>query len=137
MPDIESAIVSTYVEPRGAGRAAVARVAGGKVAGAVGSMAAGMATRPDDGPIKTGRFAYLALFPDELVIFRGKQGLMKPKPTDEVITTVPRSTVSGATLDRKAVKAVLTVSFADGATWEFDTPRFHLKTAEQLVQALS
>jgi hypothetical protein len=137
VPDLKSAIAYSYVEPRGAGRQMVARVAGGKVAGALGSTIAGTATRPDENPIKTGRFAYLGVFPDEVVVFRGKQGAFKPKPTSEVLATVPRSTIASARLDRKAVKGVMTVTFTDGETWEFDTPRFQLKAAESVVAALS
>ncbi len=137
MPDIKSAIAYSYVEPRGAGRQVVAKVAGGKVLGAAGATVAGLATQPSKSPIEQGRMAYLAVFRDEIVVFRGKQGLMKPKPTSEVIASVPRSSISSARLDRKAVKGVLTVSFTDDEKWEFDTPRFQMKDAEQVVAALS
>jgi hypothetical protein len=115
----------------------VARVAGGKVAGALGATIAGTASKVEETPVKGGRFAYLAVFPEEIVVFRGKQGAFKPKPTSEVLATVPRSSVSSARLERKAVKGVLTVTLTDGETWEFDTPRFHKKATEGVVAALS
>jgi hypothetical protein len=137
MPDLESAIASTYVEPRGAGRALVAKVAGGQALGAVGYALAGAAARTDKSPVKLGKLAYLAVFPDELVLFGAKAGAFKPKPTEEIVASMPRSAVASAQLDRKAIKGVLTISFAGGETWEFDMPRVHMKTAEGVVQVLT
>jgi F0F1-type ATP synthase membrane subunit c/vacuolar-type H+-ATPase subunit K len=138
MPDIRSAIASTYVEPRGAGRAMVARIAGGEVLGAVGGALAGTAARtPDKSPVKAGKIGFLAVFPEEVVLFAGKRGAFKPKPSDEVILSLPRSSVSSAALEKKAVKAVLTLSLSDGEKWEFDMPRVHIKAAEKVAQALA
>jgi hypothetical protein len=138
MPDIKSAIASTCVEPRGGIRSVVAKAAGGQALGAVGSALAGAAAKPSDAsPLDAGKIAFLAVFPDELVLFAGKRGAFKPKPTEDVIASAPRASVASAELERKKMAGVLTISFADGASWAFDMPKIHLKTAEQVAQALA
>ena len=137
VPDIKSAIACTYVEPRGSIRAVVGKVAGREVLGAVGGALAGAATQPGDrSPVQAGGIAFLAVFAEEIVVFRGKRGALKPKPTAEVIASVPRSAVASAQLDRKGMSAALTVTFTDEETWEFDLPRVHVKAAKDVVQAL-
>lgn len=136
--DIKSSIAHTYVEPRGAIRSFVARAAGRELLGTVGGAVADMGTKPPEkSPVKAGGIAFLAVFPDEVVVFKGKRGALKPKPTEEVIATVPRSSVASAQLDRKSMKGVLTVTFHDGEPWEFDMPRVHLKSADSVAKALS
>jgi hypothetical protein len=138
MPSIESAIASTYVEPRGAIRSVIAKTAGREVGGAVGQMIAGsLAEAADASPLEAGKIAFLAVFPDELVLFAGKRGAFKPKPTADVIASAPRAGVASAELERKKMAGVLTISFADGGSWAFDMPKVHLKTAERVAQALS
>jgi hypothetical protein len=138
MPSIESAIATTYVEPRGAIRSVIAKTAGREVGGAVGQMIAGsLAEEADASPLEKGKIAFLAVFPDELVLFAGKRGAFKPKPTEDVIASAPRASVASAELERKKVAGVLTVSFSDGGSWAFDMPKVHLKTAERVAQALS
>ncbi len=138
MPDIQTAIASTYVEPRGAIMGAVARVAGREVAGAVGgALAGGAADKSAKSPMGAGKIGFLGVFPDEVVLFAGKRGAFKPKPTSEVIASVPRASVASASLDRKAVKGVLSLTLADGEKWEFDLPRAHFKGGEKVAQALA
>jgi hypothetical protein len=139
MPDITSAIASTYVEPRGAIRSVIAKTAGRELAAALGgAIAGGLAdSGPDHSPLKKGSIAFLAVFPDEIVLFAGKRGAFKPKATEEVIATAPRDSVATAELERKKVAGVLTVTFQDGATWAFDMPKVHLKTAERVAGALA
>ncbi|HEX2392747.1 MAG TPA: hypothetical protein VHI77_07490 [Solirubrobacterales bacterium] len=136
-PDIKSAIAYSYVEPRGAVRGVVAKTVGREVLGAVGGAIGGMASRTEDkSPVEAGGIAFLAVFPEEVIVLRGKRGAFKPKPTEEVIASVPRSSVASAQLDRKAVKGILSVDFGDGNRWEFDLPRAHLKAADSVVKAL-
>jgi hypothetical protein len=138
MPSIESAIASTYVEPRGAIRSVIAKTVGRELGGAVGQMVVGSAAgQADASPVAKGRIAFLAVFPDELVLFAGKRGAFKPKPTADVIASAPRASVASAELERKGLSGALTIAFADGASWAFDMPKVHLKTAEQVAQALS
>jgi hypothetical protein len=138
MPDIKQAVASTYVEPRGSMRQVVARAAGGEILGAAGRAVAGAATEPSDrSPIKAGRIGFLAVFDDQVVLFAGKRGAFKPKPTEEVLATVPRSELATASLEKKAVKGVLTLTLNDGADWAFDMPRAHLKSAQAVVASLT
>jgi len=138
VPEINAAIASTYVEPRGAVAGAIARVAGREVAGAVGgALAGGAADKAPKSPMGAGKIGFLAVFPDEVVLFAGKRGAFKPKPTSEVIGEMPRASVASASLERKAVKGILTLTLADGEKWEFDLPRAYLKGAEKVAQALA
>jgi hypothetical protein len=137
-PDIKSAIAYSYVEPRGAVRGVVAKAAGREVLGALGGALGDVASRTEDrSPVEAGGIAFLAVFPDEVVVLRGKRGAFKPKTTEEAIASVPRSSVASAQLERKAVKGILSVAFGDGDRWEFDLPRAHFKAAESVVKALS
>jgi hypothetical protein len=118
-------------------RAVVGKVAGREALGAVGGALAGAATQPAErSPVEAGKIAFIAVFPAEVVVFRGKRGALKPKPTAEVIASVPRSAIASAQLDRKGMSAALTVTFTDGGTWEFDLPRVHVKAAKDVVGAL-
>ena len=138
MPDIENALASTFVEPRGSARQMIARTAGGEALGAVGRAAAGMSTEPGGkSPVEAGKIGFLAVFPEEVVLFAGKRGAFKPKPTEEVIASVPRSAIASAALEKKAVKGFLILTLGDGERWEFDMPRAHLKNAQKVVAALN
>jgi hypothetical protein len=138
MPDIESAVACTYVEPRGAIRSVIAKTVGRELGGAVGQAVVGSAAeQADASPVEKGKIAFLAVFPDELVLFAGKRGAFKPKPTGDVIASAPRASVASAQLERHGLSGALTVSFADGGSWAFDMPKVHLKTAERVAQALS
>lgn len=138
MTEIEHALAYTYVEPRGSVRQTVARAAGGEVLGAVGRAVAGTATEPADrSPVKAGRIAFLAVFADEVILFAGKRGAFRPKPTNDVLAGIPKSAIASASLKKKAVKGILTLLMSDGQSWDFDMPRAHLKQAEAVVACLS
>lgn len=116
----------------------VARAAGGEVLGAVGSAIAGTtAEAREKSPLGAGKIAFLAVFPEEVVLFAGKRGAFKPKPTADVLASVPRASVSSASVERKAIKGVLSLTFADGEKWEFDLPRAYLKGGEKVAGSLA
>jgi hypothetical protein len=69
-------------------------------------------TYADSSPVRAGEIGFLAVFSDEVVLFADKRGAFKPEPTEKVILSLPRPEVSGAALEGKAVKGVLTL--ADG-----------------------
>jgi hypothetical protein len=133
------AIAATFVEPRGMIRSVVAAVAGREVLGPVGSAASAVASAGPAGPspLRAGQIAYLSVSADELVLFHAKRGAFRPKPTDEIVASAPRSTVERATLEKGRIAGVLEISFAGGSTWEFDIPKVHLGGAQQIAAILA
>jgi hypothetical protein len=133
------AIAATFVEPRGMIRSVVAGVAGREVLGAVGLAVASATSAPTAGasPLRAGSIAYLSVSADEVVLFHAKRGAFRPKATDEVVASAPRSTVERATLEKGRIAGVLEISFAGGSTWAFDIPKVHLGGAQQIAAALA
>jgi hypothetical protein len=139
MSDRGAPIAATFVEPRGMVRSIVAGVAGGELAGALGSTAASLAASsatPDASPLGKGQIGYLAVFADTVTLFRGRRGALKPKPTDELIATAPRTELRDAAIDKGRLLSVLELTFADGSTWAFDVPKVHLSGARAIADAL-
>jgi hypothetical protein len=130
------AIAATFVEPRGMVRSVVAGVAGREILGAVG-LAAASAGTAGASPLRTGQIAYLSVSADELVLFHAKRGAFRPKPTDEVVASAPRSSVESATLEKGRIAGVLEISFAGGSNWAFDIPKVHLGGAQQIAAVLA
>ena len=133
------AIAATFVEPRGMIRSVVAGVAGREILGAVGLAAASAASAGTAraSPLRTGQIAYLSVSADELVLFHAKRGAFRPRPTDEVVASAPRSTVESATLEKGRLAGVLEISFAGGSNWAFDIPKVHLGGAQQITAVLA
>jgi hypothetical protein len=132
--------VGTFVEPRGMVRSIVAGTVGREVLGAVAGFAAQHAAeskQAGSSPMRAGQIAYLGLCGEELTLFRAKRGAFRPKATDEVIATAPRTSVSAAAVDRGRLAGVLQLTFADGSTWAFDVPKVHLSGAEAIAAALA
>ena len=134
------AIAATFVEPRGMIRSVVAGVAGREILGAVGltavSATASVGTAGPS-PLRPGQIAYLSVSADELVLFHAKRGAFRPKPTDEVIASAPRSSVGSATLEKGRIAGVLEIGFTGGPSWAFDIPKVHLGGAQQIAAALA
>ena len=139
MPGHE-AIAATFVEPRGMVRSVVTGVAGREVLGAAGfaaASAAASAGAPGPSPLRAGQIAYLSVSDDELVLFHAKRGAFRPKPTDEVVASAPRSSVEFARFEKGRIAGVLEISFAGGSTWAFDIPKVHLGGAQQIAAVLA
>jgi hypothetical protein len=140
LPDPSTAITGTFVEPRGMIRSIVAGVAGREVLGALGGVAASVAAGSGTGdasPLAKGQIAYLAVFPDQVTMFRAKRGALRPKATDEVLASAPRSDVRTAAVEKGRIAGVLQISFADGQTWAFDVPKVHLGGAQNIAAQLA
>jgi hypothetical protein len=120
-------------------RSVVAGVAGREILGAVGWAAASAASAGTAraSPLRTGQIAYLSVSADELVLFHAKRGAFRPRPTDEVVASAPRSTVESATLEKGRLAGVLEISFAGGSNWAFDIPKVHLGGAQQITAVLA
>ena len=124
------------MSPKGLTKRMTGAAAGSVVGGVVGRVAATAAMGGYGGAPSFGTLGYVAVTADELAIVRGKTGLFKPKVGTEVVARVARSGVASAELDPGALKAALEIEFADGGWWEFEVPKVHRKTAEQVVRAL-
>lgn len=88
------------------------------------------------GQLQKGEIGYLGVFPTEVVLFRARWGAFKPKPTMNVIVTVPRSSVRSAQIDKGRIAGLLDVTFNDGTCWQFEVSRVHLGGASQVVTEL-
>jgi hypothetical protein len=79
--------------------------------------------------------AQLALFPDEVAVFKAKKGLLgKIKATAEIVSSKRRATIKSAAVDKAGA---LEIAFADGADWRFDVPDDQLKGAQHIVAELA
>ncbi len=76
------------------------------------------------------------MYPAQLVLFRGKRGAFKPKPTDEIVVSAPRSAVRSAVINKGRIGAVLEIAFSDGSSWQFDVVRVNLNSAQRVAGAL-
>jgi hypothetical protein len=103
-------LAGTLVNPKGYTKKAVARVAGGEIAGFVGSSAATLLSRdrrvadvPD-----FGRVGNLAVSADDVALIKTKFG-WKMTPTDTTLARAPRSQLSAAELDEGRMVSHLTL----------------------------
>jgi hypothetical protein len=132
-------IAGTLVNPRGYVKKRVARTAGREVAGLVGSVAAGLATRDGGAGVSDlpdfGRVGYVAVSTTEVAVLKTKLG-WKMTPTDVALARAPRSELASAELDEGRMVSHLRLRFADGRLWEFDVPKSDKKTAREVVAAL-
>jgi hypothetical protein len=131
-------LAGTLVNPKGYAKKAVARAAGGQVAGVVGStvaaLAAGSARVPDLPDF--GRVGYVAVSADDVALVKTKFG-WKMTPTSEVLARASRSELASVELDEGKMVSHLTLRFGSGQLWEFDVPRSDKKTARAVVDALN
>jgi len=134
-------VAGAWVNRRGKAKRTMSTVAGAEIGGAVGSVVgAGISQgspRPTAETPDFGGFAYLALSADELVLVKGKQGLVKLKMTDEVVAKVPRSDVTSIEAGEGKIAAPLTITFSDGGQWDLEVARAHRSAAEQVVAELA
>ena len=132
-------IAGTLVNPRGYMKKTVARTAGREVAGLVGSVAAGLATRDGGAGVSDlpdfGRVAYVAVSTTEVAVVKTKLG-WKMTPTDVALVRAPRSELASAELEEGRMVSHLRLRFADGRLWEFDVPKSDRATAREVVAVL-
>lgn len=133
-------IAGTVVSPKGLTKKMTMRTAGGQAAGMVGDLAAGAAAgkgaKATPEMPSFGRSGYLAASETDLALTKTSQLGWKPHPIGDALVRIPRSQVDSAALEQGKLLSQLKLSFADGVTWEFEIPRAHRKTAQQLVTAL-
>ncbi|HTR70505.1 MAG TPA: hypothetical protein VMH41_09810 [Mycobacteriales bacterium] len=133
-------IAGTWINRRGTANKLVSTVAAGELGGAVGSFAADrVVERSLRAVVETpefGRDAYLAVGENDVAVVRAKQGLMKLKLTGEVVARAARSDVTRVELGGGKLACPLTITFNDGARWEFDVPRGGKSAAERVITSL-
>lgn len=131
-------VAGTLVNPKGLTKKMTASVAGGEVAGVVGTMAASLASGSAGAPQVPdfGRVGFVALSADDIAIVKTKSGALKMKVTDEVLARAPRSEITSSELDQGMMLSKLKIAFANGVLWEFDIPKAAKKSAQGLVTAL-
>ena len=121
-------------------RGAIGAGAAGGVGGVVGAALSERQNKKGQGSnIDLGNdLAYLAIVSDTLTLFKTKRSLvgLKPKLTDEVLVTVPRSDLTGSTFQKGAIVSVFELDFQDGSSWQFDVPRQSRKDGEKMAQML-
>jgi hypothetical protein len=133
-------VAGTCVSPRGLTKKMTLRTAGGQVAGMAGDLAAsavsGKTSKGAPDMPSFGRMGYLAASETDLALTKTSQLGFKPHPIGDALVLVPRSEVESAALEKGKLLSQLTLSFANGVTWEFEIPRAHRNSAQQLVTAL-
>jgi hypothetical protein len=134
MPDPRRARLAMFVQPRGTVRATVAGMAG-PVGGLSGRVLT-TAIRPTSVPLRSGALAYLGVYRTDVVLFAANRGVFRPKATDTVIVSLPRSAVQSAWVDA-SLGDVLVLFFVDGTSWLFDVARVHLKWARLVACILT
>jgi hypothetical protein len=133
-------IAGTWVNRRGTAKKMVSKVGASELGGVIGSVAADRVTaRSSPVLVETpdfGRDAYLAVGEADVAVVRAKQGLMKLKLTGEVVARAARSDVTTAELGGGTLACPLTITFSDGARWEFDVSRGGKSAADRVVASL-
>jgi len=130
----QGTLAGTFVEPKGT----ILSVVGGAINGqvGVGLVAGASEAMAGSSPLPAGAIAYLGITPDTAVLFGARRGLFSPKSTGQVIATAARSEIVGASLQGVRLGSLLTVSFRDGSSWQFDIPKIHKKGAQGIVDVL-
>jgi hypothetical protein len=110
-------VAGTLVNPRGYMKKTVARAAGREVAGMVGPVAAGLATRDDGARAHDlpdfGRVGCVAVSATDIAVVKTKLG-WKMAPTEVALARAPRSELASAELDEGRMVSHLRLRFADG-----------------------
>jgi hypothetical protein len=116
--------------------------AGAMGAGGVGEDLGGIGDRVLRGPKMTaspttprfGAHGLLAVTASEIALIKLGPGLTSPKQ-DEVLARLPRSEAASAELGQ-GLNAPMTITFGDGATWQFEVGWNVRKDAEAVISAL-
>jgi hypothetical protein len=126
--------IGIFVQGRGTGRAIVGDAAGG----AIGAVVAGRST-PGGSPLSVRQIGYLSVGATEVTLYGAKRKVMVGgfKATDDVVATIPRADVAGATFEKGKLLGTLEVTLTDGSAWTFEVPKVGNKTVDAAVAALA
>jgi hypothetical protein len=133
-------ITGAWISSSGTARRVAGTVAGMEAGRAASSIAGkvvggGVAQKSDATPAFSG-YAYLALSATELVLVKGKQGLVGMKLTGEVISRTPRSAIASIELGEGKVAAPLTITYNDGTRWDLEAARARRGAVERVIAEL-
>jgi hypothetical protein len=120
-------VAGAWVNRRGMGKRTVDAVGFGQFGGG---------ERPTAGTPNFGGFGYLALSATDLVVVKGKKGLVGLKMSDDVVAKVPRTDVASVKLGEGKITAPMTITFGDGGQWDLEVARAHRGAAERVVAEL-
>jgi hypothetical protein len=111
---------------------------GSSVRKGVAAAAAGLGSRTHPTPVYVdfGQVGFLAVASDEIAVFSGKQGLLKPKITG-LVARIPRAAFVSFQLERGAMIVSGSISFDDGQSWEFEVPRARSGQIAEVETALA
>lgn len=134
-------IAGAWVNRRGMAKRGMSTVAGADIGGVVGSVvASGLSAKGSPQPTAEtpnfGGFGYLGVSATELVLVKGKRGLVGLKMTKDVVARVPRSDVVSIDLGEGKIASPLTIIFGDGGHWELEVARASRRAAERVVGEL-
>jgi hypothetical protein len=124
------------VSPKGLTKNVTGATAAGMVGGIAGRVVADRALQPGGAPA-FGNIGYVVATAADVVIAKGKTGMMKPKVTNEIVASRPRAEIASVGLDPHMLTATLTIAFADGDAWTFEVPKAHRAGAQRVVQVLT
>jgi hypothetical protein len=127
----------SFVSPKGLTKKMTGATAAGMVGGIAGRLVADKAIARDPAAPAFGNLGYLAVTATEFAIVKGKSGLFKPSVGTEVFVRVPRAEIASAAIEGKMLTGLLTITFTDGVSWQFEVPKVHRGTAEHLVAVLN
>jgi hypothetical protein len=121
-------IAGAWVNPSGMGKRTMNAVA-------YGQFGSGSAQSTSETP-NFGGFGYLAVSATDLVIVKGKKGLVGLKMSDDVVAKVPRGDVVSVNLGEGKITAPLTIVFG-GGQWDLEVARAHRGAAQRVVAELT
>ena len=134
-------IAGSWVTRRGMAKRGMGTLAGAQIGGVVGSVVAtGLAANGSPQPsIETPNFGgsgYVAVSASEIVLVKGKRGLVGLKMTNDVVARVPRRDVVSVDLGQGKIASPLTITFGSGSQWELEVARASRGAAARVAAEL-
>jgi hypothetical protein len=134
MTEKQGEIAGIFVQGSGTGRAIVGDAAGG----IIGALVTGR-DKPGSSPLTERQIGYLSVGAGEVTLYAAKRKVLAGgfKATDDVVATIARRDVAGATFEKGKLLGKLEVTFTDGSGWTFEVPKVGNKTVDEAVAAMA
>jgi hypothetical protein len=134
-------VAGVWVNRRGMAKRGMGAVAGAQIGGAVGAAVGSGLSKGSPQPTPEtpnfGGFGYLGVSATELVLVKGKRGLVGLKMTDDVVAKVPRSDVVSVDFGEGKLASPLTITFGNGSQWELEVARASRGAGQRVVAELA